>query len=361
MSKYNDEMSKLHFTDEGKKNLMKNVKENANKNKVIKFRKLSKMSVAVACVCLVSATAFATGVLEPVSDILAPIFGGTTAQTEIIEKIGVPVGASDTDEGITITVEAIIGSKNHCVIVYKLSNEDGSKIVLPEDAKTDYLMVEGNGTAFEVNGGSTGSMKSVLYEDGYFRLIEARSFDTELPNGKNVTSIIDSLSYMTNDDIWKTLVDGKWKLKFEFSYEDMTREIDVNQTFEHEDLEITVQKINISPISLDVVHEINFISSVLEADSNEATSDNLETEIEATSASEGVYEEVTKGELYLRNFPLFITKIDGTIIDVSDAGHGLTMKDGFGVGHKGDVLDEIVPFDEILSITVGEIEVFLEK
>lgn len=344
MSKYNDEMSKLHFTDEGKKNLMKNVKETASQNKVKSIRKLSKMSVAVACVCLISATAFATGILEPVSDILAPIFGGTAAQTEIIDKIGVPVGASDTDEGITITVEAIMGSKNHVAIVYKLSNEDGSRIVLPEDADQTYLMPIGgfSGTDFKINGGMTGSLASQMGEDGYFRLIERKSSDTELPNGKNVTATFENLSYFDANGENTIFADGKWKIKYEFSYEDMTTEIPVNQTFERQDLAFYIEQINISPISLDVVYTVNSVPSFMDRPVDGEITDN------------------TERELYAGEIELLITKTDGTILDMTNSGGGLKNKETYVIGNKGGVLDEIVPLDEISSITVGEIEVFLD-
>ncbi len=377
MSKYNHAMSKLHFSEEGKRKLMKRIKENVNKEnakkeninkevisqkKVLKFSKLSKVAVVVATLCLVSVTAYATEFLEPVTDILSPFFGGSDAQTEIIEQIGRPVGASDTDKGITITAEAIIGSKNHVVIVYKLSNEDGSTIVLPEDAnqiinQRTVMSVDGfSGTDFQINGGMTGRIGIEMGEDGYYRIIETKSSDMEFPNGKNVTATFENLSYYDTEGNSTTFVDGKWKVKYEFSYEDMTTEIPVNQTFERGGFTFTVEQINISPISLDVDYTVNSVPDFMNRPIGNEVTDQTEN---------GIYEgennvDWTEHDLYADGLELFLTKIDGTIVDMTHSGGGLTNKETYIIGHKGSVLEEIIPLHEILSITVGGIEVFLD-
>lgn len=343
MSKYNDELGKLHFTEEGKNKLMNNIKQNADENKIVKFNRLSKVAVVAASLCLVSGTVFATGVLEPVTDIIAPFFGSSVAQTEVIDKIGVPIGASDTSDGITITAEAIMGTTNHVAIIYKLSNEDGSKIELPVDADQTYITPIGAhnyGTNFNVNGGSTGSMACELGDDGYFRLIEKKSFDNELPNGKNVTATFENLMYLDANGSLTTLSDGNWKIKYEFSYEDITTEIPVNQTFEREGLEFTIEQISISPISLDVDYTVNSVPDFM------------------NRPIDGEITDISEHQLY-RGIDLFITKTDGTIVDMTNAGGGFTNNETYVTGHKGGVLDEIVPLDEILSITVGEIEIFI--
>lgn len=367
MSKYNHEMSKLHFSEEGKRNLMKHVKENADKENAnqknrLKFSKLSKVAVVAATLCLVSVTAYATELLEPVTDILSPFFGSSDAQTEIIEQIGRPVGASDTDKGITITAEAIIGSKNHVVIVYKLSNEDGSKILLPEDAdqRIDqrYVMSVGgfSGTDFKINGGMTGSIGIEMGEDGYFRLIETKSSNTEFPNGKYVTATFEHLSYYDTEGNSTTFVDGKWKVKYEFSYEDMTTEIPVNQTFERGGLTFTVEQINISPISLDVDYTVNSVPNFMNRPIDGEITDYTEKDI----YEGGINPDWTEHDLYADGLELFLTKTDGTIVDMTHSGGGLTNKETYVIGHKGSVLEEIIPLHEILSITIGEIEVFLD-
>ena len=45
--------------------------------------------------------------IPPHVETFLEVFGGSAAQTEIIDKIGYPVGASDTDNGVTITADAV--------------------------------------------------------------------------------------------------------------------------------------------------------------------------------------------------------------------------------------------------------------
>ena len=68
--------------------------------------------------------------------VFTPLFGGAAAQTEVIDKIGRPIGASDTDNGITITAEAIMGDQYNAVIVYTLTRDDGERF-LPEGKGLD--------------------------------------------------------------------------------------------------------------------------------------------------------------------------------------------------------------------------------
>ncbi|CAN4051462.1 Transcriptional regulator XRE family, partial [Dysosmobacter welbionis] len=60
---------------------------------------------AAAVLVLAVGTAGATGILRSAAEVFSPLFGGAPAQTEIIDKIGYPVGASDTDNGVTVTAD----------------------------------------------------------------------------------------------------------------------------------------------------------------------------------------------------------------------------------------------------------------
>ena len=61
-------------------------------------------------------------------EVFSPLFGGAPAQTEIIDKIGYPVGASDTDNGVTVTADAVMGDAYNAVIVYTISRDDGTRL-----------------------------------------------------------------------------------------------------------------------------------------------------------------------------------------------------------------------------------------
>ena len=98
--------------------------------------------------------------LTPAGEVFASVLGGAPAQTEILDRMGVPVGASDTHNGVTITADAIIGDAYSYAVVYSIAREDGQP--LAED-----LEPLGNGvlpltfdradTSVGVTGGSHGS------------------------------------------------------------------------------------------------------------------------------------------------------------------------------------------------------------
>ena len=87
------------------------------------------MAACIALVLSIALTAEATN--GTVSNLLAPIFGG--AQTEIVDDIGVPIGASTSVNGYTLTVDAIIGDRYSVMIAYTLSRDDGQPI--PENIR----------------------------------------------------------------------------------------------------------------------------------------------------------------------------------------------------------------------------------
>ena len=61
-----------------------------------------------------------------VSNLLAPLYG--MAQTELVNDIGFPVGASTSVNGYTLTAQAVIGDKYNLSTVYTLTKDDGSTL-----------------------------------------------------------------------------------------------------------------------------------------------------------------------------------------------------------------------------------------
>lgn len=66
-----------------------------------------------------------TGALDSAGEAFAGLFGGGAAETEIIDQIGYPIGASATSNGVTITADAIVGDTYSYAIVYSIRRDDG--------------------------------------------------------------------------------------------------------------------------------------------------------------------------------------------------------------------------------------------
>ena len=84
------------------------------------------LAAAAAVLVLAVGTAGATGILRSAAEVFSPLFGGAPAQTEIIDKIGYPVGASDTDNGVTVTADAVMGDAYNAAVVFTFRTDDGS-------------------------------------------------------------------------------------------------------------------------------------------------------------------------------------------------------------------------------------------
>ena len=95
------------------------------------------------CALVLSIGAGATGVFKSASDAFAGVFG-PTADTEIIDQIGRPIGASDTAGGVTVTADAILFDGYNYLISYTLEKEDGSAFDCTKNPDTGLLNVYWN-------------------------------------------------------------------------------------------------------------------------------------------------------------------------------------------------------------------------
>ena len=127
---YNSALDELRFSDEAKSRMVDRLMAAAEQPEqpvaihcVRRFPRIAAVGVAAALVLSIGAGA--TGVFKSASDAFAGVFG-PTADTEIIDQIGHPIGASDTAGGVTVTADAILFDGYNYLISYTLEKEDGS-------------------------------------------------------------------------------------------------------------------------------------------------------------------------------------------------------------------------------------------
>ena len=97
---YNSALDELRFSEEAKSRMVDRLMAAAEQpeqpvaiHRVRRFPRIAAVGVAAALVLSIGAGA--TGVFKSASDAFAGVFG-PTADTEIIDQIGRPIGASDT-------------------------------------------------------------------------------------------------------------------------------------------------------------------------------------------------------------------------------------------------------------------------
>lgn len=340
---YKETMDSLHFTAEQKAALAARAAETAAKAEAQPRRHrrpLGRTAVLAACLAVVLAvSAGATGALKTAVEAFSGIFGGSAAQTEIIDKIGYPVGASDTSGGVTITADAVMGDRYNAVIVYTISRDDGAAL-LPEGMEETMLLVNGGGSDLNVLGGVHGSSYFVVEDPAAssIQMVETRSSDVPL-NDCVATADFENLWYWDEEANQPVAyAEGRWKLRFDVKYEDSAVKLGGGETFSQDGMTFTVDGVTVSPVAYKVDYTVDSEVVWSESESGrEATEDRIQI------------------ERHLENVEILLTKTDGTVIDLSNAGGSLDPESGTTVCSKGEVFEEIIPMEEMESISVGGI------
>ena len=335
---YKKEMSELRFTENQKKALAEAAASAARTP--AKRRPVFRTAlIAAAMAAVLAVGSSAAGILPSPAEIFTPLFGGAAAQTEVIDKIGRPIGASDTDNGITITAEAIMGDQYNAVIVYTLTRDDGERF-LPEGKGLDatYLTMGGFGGASWVKGGTHGGSWFVDEdpEDNQIQLVETASSDTSMTKGTATAEFEDLCYWDAETEQSVALYPGHWKFRFEVDYEDCSIRLGGGETFSQGGLSFTIDEISVSPIAVRAAY----------------TADEAVVWSDAPSGRQSE-EDARQSQRYLENVEILLTRTDGTVVDLSGSGGSIAPKDGATVCAKGRVFDEIIPLEDMASVTVG--------
>ncbi|MCI9122179.1 MAG: hypothetical protein HFG00_11780, partial [Oscillibacter sp.] len=64
-------------------------------------------------------------------------------------------------------------------------------------------------------------------------------------------------------------------------------------------------------------------------------------------------EDARQAQRYLENVEILLTKTDGTVLDLSNSGGSIAPENGVSVCTKGEILEEIIPLEEMASLSVG--------
>ena len=339
LSEYRQSMDALRFTPEQKARLAAEAAAASRQVPRRARRPLGRMAVIAAAMALVLAVgSSAAGILPAPVDVFAPLFGGSVAQTEVIDKIGHPIGASDTAGGITISADAIMGDEYNAVIVYTLSRDDGERF-LPEGVEADWLLLGGfGGSSWIRDGGTHGSAWFVDtdVEDNLIQRVETASSDVPLTHGTAVAEFWDLCFWNPETEQEETLYQGKWKFRFEVDYEDCSVRLGGGETFSQDGLNFTIDSVSVSPIAVKVDYTVD-------------------REVQWSNAPSGRQdpEDARQFQRYLENVEILLNKTDGTVIDLSNSGGGIHPESGVTVCTKGQVLEEIIPLEELESVSVG--------
>lgn len=310
-------------------------------------RTVARIAAVTAVLAIViggAGTAMATGVLPLPSDMLSDIFDGPASQTEIIDRIGRPVGASCSNNGVTVTADAIMGDKDMVTIAYTLTFDDPAalkKLSEPGENGTIAGSVDGN---VYVDGEHGGQGQSWLIDKNpndssiqYFA-----QFSVESPGlmGRTVRTHINSLVVpRAGKELpeYKKILTGPWDLKFQLNYEDTSVTIPAPRSVNFNGTKATIQEATVSCVGVSVRYNID---RSIEHDNNSGKmSQNMEESMDAVG-----------------NIPLIVTFKDGHVEDAtSHSGYFANKLDnGTTDVHKTWPFSQVCDTDKIASVQIGD-------
>lgn len=310
-------------------------------------RTVARIAAVTAVLAIViggAGTAMATGVLPLPSDMLSDIFDGPASQTEIIDRIGRPVGASCSNNGVTVTADAIMGDKDMVTIAYTLTFDDPAalkKLSEPGENGTIAGSVDGN---VYVDGEHGGQGQSWLIDKNpndssiqYFA-----QFSVESPGlmGRTVRTHINSLVVpRAGKELpeYKKILTGPWDLKFQLNYEDTSVTIPAPKSVNFNGTKATIQEATVSCVGVSVRYNID---RSIEHDNNSGKmSQNMEESMDAVG-----------------NIPLIVTFKDGHVEDAtSHSGYFANKLDnGTTYVHKTWPFSQVCDTDKIASVQIGD-------
>ena len=352
MKTYRQSLDELHFTREEKNAMVDRLTagESRGSGKVRSIRRTVTVGVAAALLMTMGVGAAVT--LTPAGEVFASIFGDSPAQTEIMDRMGVPIGASDTADGVTITADAIIGDTYSYAVVYSIARDDGQP--LAEDL-TPLGGVDGplpltfdqSDTFVGMLGGSHGT--AYFYDadpaDNAIQYVEMMTADTPIEPG-TATTTFQNL-YLRGEDIQdrNLLAEGRWKIRFQFQFPDSGVSLEAGQTFQLSGMEATLDAVTLSPLSIQVDYTVW----------EELVWDHQDQ-------ADGQMSEHDREQSYrfFESLPVTVNFTDGTALDLSGNGGGIRPEDGKTVCQKGRVFEEILDLSTVESVTVGDVTLPVE-
>lgn len=253
-----------------------------------------------------------------VSNLLAPLYGGS--QTELIDKIGVPIGAEVTVGDYKLSADAIVGDKYNFAIVYSLVRTDGQPL-------EENLCFEDYSNSYR-SGSGGGVLSHTLSEDGMtLHIVDQWTSGNMFLKRNAKVSFNNLVQYSEEDQEYYPIQEGCWELQFVIRYEDTTKEIPVKPftVTDENGAQYKIKNIEISPVG------IHF----------DMTAPNNYREDEVIPPP-------------YQYFTLSVELTDGTIIPVEDrvmGSHG-NLNDSILEADFGALFDTPIPLEDIKNLVI---------
>lgn len=337
MKTYKDAMNELRFSPQQKQEMIERLMTQSARpprGRAIPLRRVCALGAAAALAGALCLGAAASGVLKPAADAFGAVFGSAPAQTQIIDRIGRPLDARATVDGVTVQADAIIGDTYSYAIVYSVYREDGTPITAnPDPNRNGALALRFGEWDTDVGhmGGTHGTARFFDEDpaDNAIQFVQLLTADAPLKPGTATVRLTDLKQGIGEDAA--LLAQGTWELRFDFAFEDSSLELPGGQSFTVNGETAVLNDVSISPLSLRIDYTVNAPVQSGETGSSGAPDRNLAPQ------------------------PVYLTLTDGSRIDLTGFGGGVRPEGDSTRCEISGVFDRILPPDTIESITIGEV------
>lgn len=311
-----------------------------------RFRFAAAAAAVAAMVALGGAAYAAVGGIS-VEQALDQLFNGAPAETEVIDAIGRPIGASVTSNGVTITADAVIGDASTYTVIYSIVRDDGEPFDIPADAAWGDKLPLGfadctSDLFFARNGGSYGG--SWFYDadpsNPSIQYVDQRSVqpeDMRSITGETLVATMRDLMIYGDDGERTLLAQGSWKLRFKLEYGDSSVELPAGSWFDLNGMQAQVEALSISPVSLDLAYAVAEELRISENENGRMSGENSEAL-----------------DRFLYPGVITVSFKDGTAMQLEDYSGGTSYDNGMTHCRKNIIFDRVVDVDQVASIQIGD-------
>ena len=349
---YRQAMDELCFSQAAKarmtRNLRQSLAQQAEPGPARRTRRKPRIAaVAVAAALVLAVGAGATGGLKTAAQAFAGVFG-PTADTQVIDQIGYPIGASDTDNGVTVTAEAILFDGYNYLITYSIVREDGTAFPVEEISQAeDRLYLTWDRSDSTIGQGADGSHgSSYFYDadptDAAIQYVEEISYNNLVASGGTAKVTLRDLRTVGElEKPAKVLAQGTWHLKFQLKAGELSVRLPVGQTLEWNGMTATIDALVVSPIGYYLQYTVD-------------------QQAEPVASGTGQMTQAQEEQWNRFDLPHGIKRTDGTVLTLSDgtgSGGSREEEDGKTICTQGGTFAQIIPVEEIAAFVVGGVEI----
>ena len=362
LDSYTSSLDELRFSDEAKARMVDGLRAVASERQARSAEVLSMpaarparrprrwLSVAAGLTLALvlgggGTVAVAAGVLPNPADVLSDVFGGAPAETELLNEVGRPIGASATSNGVTVTAAAVAGDRSNYTVVYDVRFDDPSVLEGIEPGEDGTLPLVAD-TDRHIDGVMAGGGGAWFYDadpgDDTIQYAETMGFTTWNGAGIVGRTMRFSMSGIRAYDAeggYATLVTGDWDLKFEMNYVDTTVDLPAGQKTTWQGAGVTIDAVAVSSVDVTVDYTIG-------------------RQMGDLGPSGQLSDEALARQDAVIGLPVTVTFADGMTFDATNAStYAQERDDGTSAVNKKATYDRIVAAGDIVSVTVGDVEI----